>query len=89
MKRPATTVAVPPPPRQGSRLPPPPPPSDVPDNLTKPSDEKLQDLNFKVASDFHRTFKITALMWNMTMKELLEASFRLWVEQHGDKPRKD
>lgn len=78
---------VPPPPRSSSsRLPDAPPTSaDVPDNLSRPSDG-FQDLNFKVSSDFHRRFKLTAATWGMSMKELLEASFKKWVEEHGYEP---
>lgn len=54
-----------------------------PNNMAKPN-SGYQDLNFKVDPDFHRAFKLTAAMKGMQMKELLEASFRTWVEQYGD-----
>lgn len=65
-----------------------PPPTFVPDNLSKSSDN-LQDLNFKVTPDFHRKFKVTATSWGMSMKELLEASFKAWIDQHGPRPKDD
>jgi hypothetical protein len=34
--------------------------------------------------DFHRAFKAATSVKNMAMKELLEASFRCWVDLHGD-----
>ena len=32
----------------------------------------------------HLAFKATAAMRNMSMKDLLEAAFRLWLDTHGD-----
>jgi hypothetical protein len=58
-------------------------PQTVPDNLSKPA-TGLQDLNFKVDNDFHRTFKLAATLKGMSMKELLEGSFAAWVERYGD-----
>ncbi|MCK1543397.1 hypothetical protein IVB12_15885 [Bradyrhizobium sp. 179] len=77
-------LGVPPPPRSRARgLPTPPPaPNQVSDNLAK-SNSGIQDMNFKMDPDFHRAFKATASMRNMAMKELLEASFRTWVEVNG------
>jgi hypothetical protein len=75
---------VPPPPRAARRglQVPPPAPAQAPDNLAK-SNAGLQDMNFKMDTDFHRAFKTTASMRNMAMKELLEASFRCWIEVYG------
>jgi hypothetical protein len=50
--------------------------------------EDSQDLNFKVKSDFHYSFKITATKRKMPMKDLLDASFRCWVKHHGDAEEK-
>ena len=66
-----------------------PPPQETPDNLSKPSDDVLRDLNFKVAPDFHRRFKLTATSWSMSMKDLLEACYQAWVEKHGASPSDD
>lgn len=59
-------------------------PANAPDNLSQPS-EDIVDLNFKVNSAFHREFKITAVSRGMTMKELMEASFKAWKDKFGDK----
>ncbi len=40
------------------------------------------DLNFKVDPDFHRSFKTKATTRGMSMKELLEASFRAFLESN-------
>ena len=34
--------------------------------------------------EVHLAFKAAAAMRNMSMKDLLEASFRLWLDTHGD-----
>lgn len=44
----------------------------------------LQDMNFKVDPHFHTVFKTSASVSGLSMKELLEASFRAWVEKYGD-----
>jgi hypothetical protein len=81
---------VPPPPRarqnRGLQTPPP-QPNQVSDNLAK-ANSGIQDMNFKMDGEFHRAFKTTASMRNMAMKELLEASFRCWVEQNGSELEK-
>ena len=76
---------VPPPPRAPNRgLLMPVPKTEAPtDNLSKPV-TALQDLNFKMDPDFHRAFKAVATLRGMSMKELLEASFRCWLEHYGD-----
>lgn len=50
------------------------------------SSETQVDMSFKVPARFHRRFKRTAANWGMSMKELLEASFKEWVEKHGSQP---
>jgi hypothetical protein len=45
-------------------------------------------MNFKMPSDFHRAFKMSAAARNMPMKEMLEASYRCWVEVFGDEDDK-
>jgi hypothetical protein len=52
--------------------------------LASSSNTGVHDMNFKMDPDFHRAFKATASIRNMAMKELLEASFRCWVDAHGD-----
>jgi hypothetical protein len=81
-------LVVPPPPRSKQRglQAPPPAPNDIAEaapNLAT-ANSGIQDMNFKMDPAFHRAFKTTASMRNMAMKELLEASFRCWVEEHGN-----
>jgi hypothetical protein len=83
---------VPPPPRarqRGLQAPPPQPnevAADAPNLAT--ANSGVQDMNFKMDPAFHRAFKATASMRNMAMKELLEASFRCWIDVHGDETEK-
>jgi predicted HicB family RNase H-like nuclease len=51
------------------------------ENLTKP-DEKLKDLGFRVDPVFHQQFKIEAAIRGMSMRELLEAAFRSYCDNH-------
>lgn len=78
-------VNVPPPPGARNRgiKAPVPVPHQTFDNLSRPN-SGLQDLNFKVSPDFHRAFKLSATMRGIPMKDLLEASFRAWLEIYGD-----
>lgn len=50
------------------------------------SSETYVDMSFKVPAKFHRRFKRTSSNWGMSMKELLEASYKEWVEKHGMTP---
>jgi hypothetical protein len=78
------TLKVPPPPRRGILASPPAPAIEQPlENMAKPN-SGIQDLNFKVDPDFHLAFKLAATMKGMSMKEVLEASFKHWVERYGD-----
>jgi len=54
--------------------------TDIPSRTGSAS---LRDLNFKVDPAFHRRFKLEAVMRSLSMKELLEASFKTYLEQHG------
>jgi len=50
-----------------------------------PITQPLQrNLNFKVDPAFKRAFKIIAAQRGMSMKELWEASFRVWVDKESD-----
>jgi len=77
---------VPPPPGKGSSAPKQrfmtsvPTLDTAPDNLSRPSETTLQDLNFKVSPDFHRAFKVAATTRGMTMKELLEACYSHYMQ---------
>ena len=51
-------------------------------NSTRPT----VDLNFKVGPDFHQAFKTEATIRRMSMKELLEASFKAFLEFNIRKP---
>jgi hypothetical protein len=46
------------------------------------SSNGLQDLNFKVDPAFHLAFKAAATANRMSMKDLLEESFREWLSAH-------
>jgi hypothetical protein len=83
MAEPGAKVPPPPGARRRGLLAEVPAPVTAPDNLSKPA-VGLQDLNFKVDNDFHRTFKLVATMKGMSMKELLEGAFNAWVERYGD-----
>lgn len=77
---------IPPPPRNiasfQTRLPvAPPQPEEAPDNLSVPS-SGIQDMNFKVSVKLHRQFKTEAAMRGMSMKELLEAAFKAYLEKY-------
>jgi hypothetical protein len=52
------------------------------DNLTKPTDD-IVDLNFKIPESFHRRFKAEATLRGISMRELLESSFKCFTEVHG------
>lgn len=82
-----TSKKIAPPPLRKSRLNIPAPMLEVtPDNLSKPSDSgatTYMDMNFKVEPAFHKRFKTEATLRGLTMKDLLEASFKLYLEQNG------
>lgn len=79
-------LAPPPPKRNAQRLKSAPPARiEAPNNLIEPTDDVLQDMNFKVKPEFHFTFKAEALHRRMSMKELLEASFKCYLDTHGSK----
>jgi DNA primase len=40
---------------------------------------KISDMSFKVDPEFHVRYKTTAAAAGLSMKELLEQSFQLWV----------
>ena len=52
----------------------------VVENLDKPEAGDLKTLTFKVPPDFHREFKMYAVMHGMDMKELLMKSFERFRE---------
>ena len=78
-------INIPAPPRK-SRLPIQAQTLEAPDHLSKPSDEGstvFADMNFKVHPEFHRRFKVEATLRGLSMKDLLEASFKAYLEQNG------
>jgi hypothetical protein len=83
----AVKKIAPPPPRRTGRLTAVPPrQSEAPDNLTKPTDvDAIQDMNFKVKPEFHTSFKTEAVLRGMSMKEMLEAAFRCYLDVNGSK----
>src|SRR5260370_8996013 len=46
--------------------------------------ESLCNMNFKMSAEFNRCFELAAFARGMTKKELLEASFRLWVDKYSN-----
>lgn len=40
------------------------------------------DLNFKVSPEFHRAFKVQASLRGLSMRELLELSFREYIRRN-------
>lgn len=55
-------------------------PAYTADNIEKVT---LRDLNFKVDSDFHTKFKMTAAAAGKSMKELFEECYEAWVKSHS------
>ena len=51
-------------------------------HLAAPSNTRAADLNFKVSEEFHRAFKAAATIKGISMKELLDEAFQLWVERN-------
>jgi hypothetical protein len=47
------------------------------------TNSNLQDMNFKVNPEFHRLFRFASALNGMSMKELLDASFRAWINRCG------
>lgn len=84
-------VDVPPPPKKNNplnrpRLGPPPKPDTAAINLTTPSDGgylNFVDLNFKVEPRFHARFRLEAALRKMSMKELMENSFKAFLDVNG------
>lgn len=85
-----TELNVPAPPRTrlNRGLPEAPKANEVQSTNLSTSNTGLQDMNFKMNADFHRAFKMTAAGRNMAMKEMLEASFRCWVDLNGTEQEK-
>ena len=59
------------------------------DDHSAPANEGWVDLNFKVKDRYRRVFKRVAANHGISMKELLELAFKLWVENFGFKPITD
>lgn len=47
------------------------------------ANEDEKDLNFKVSLGFHKAFKIAAAENELSMKDLLEDAFWLWLDREG------
>lgn len=72
---------VPPPNSRAPRLPAPPPPvSAAPQNMATPNGDKMVDMNFKVPAAMHKRVKMEAFQRGMSMKELVEAALRFYIE---------
>ena len=57
------------------------------DNLAGVKDKDYVDLNFKVKLTLRTEFKQVAAAFNMSNKELMEASYRAFLEKYGKSPR--
>lgn len=76
---------VPPPPPPANRLPAPPPRLDeTPTNMGTPT-EDLVTMNFKVPPRLRMQFKSESSMRGMSMRDMLEASFKFYCQKF---PRK-
>ena len=73
-------ASVPPPKRQGSKGQPP-APSEAGNSLDLLDTGELVPLNFKVEAVFRREFKIYAARAGISLRELLERSFREYQER--------
>lgn len=51
-------------------------------NLTKPTNAELKPMNFKVENEFHKEFKGYAVDNDMSMVELLKATFDYYKRNH-------
>jgi hypothetical protein len=62
------------------------PPSleQTPQNLEKTPPLETETLNFKVTSELKREYKGYAVSRGMTMVELLQQSYQLFKERHGN-----
>lgn len=58
---------------------------DAPINTASDRKEKTKDLNFKVPVSFHKAFKKYAIVHDMSMKDLLEASFEYYQDKYKAK----
>ena len=74
-------ASIPPPKRQSSKGQPP-SPSEAGNSLDIADTGELVPLNFKVEAVFRREFKIYAARAGISMRELLERSFREHKERH-------
>jgi hypothetical protein len=74
-------ASVPPPKRQSSKGQPA-APEEAGNNLDLPDTGELVPLNFKVEAAFRREFKIYAARAGISMRELLERSFREYQERY-------
>ncbi len=53
-------------------------------NLDKPEPESYKPLNFKVAPDFHRDFKLYAAQHGLSMVDVLQKGFELVKANRGN-----
>jgi hypothetical protein len=74
------TTKVPPPKKQREA---PPQLKETPENLEKKPPLDTETLNFKVAAEFKREYKVYAASRGMTMIDLLEQSYQIYKERHG------
>lgn len=75
------STKVPPPKKQREA---PPPLEETPQNLHKAPPLETETLNFKVTAEFKREYKGYAVSHDMTMIDLLQKSFQLYKDRHGN-----
>lgn len=75
------TTKVPPPKKQREA---PPALEETHQNLEKTPPLETETLNFKVSAEFKREYKVYAASRDKTMIELLQESYQLYKERHGN-----
>ena len=75
------STRVPPPKKQREA---PPPLEATPQNLEKTPPLETETLNFKVSAEFKREYKVYAASRDKTMIELLQESYQLYKDRHGN-----
>jgi hypothetical protein len=76
-------IKLPPPPRKIIDKGNPPEHGDTRENLRKPEPGNTIALNFRVAVEFKRDFKVAAATAGITQSELLMEAFHLWHQKNG------
>jgi hypothetical protein len=78
-------ITPPPPKSKSKRVGLPEAPKEAPANLVANTTDGYADLGFKVTPEFRQRYKMVSVIQNISMKELMEESFKLYCETHGIK----